>query len=301
MVRQENVDWKCLVDAKAKVGESPTWVGEQSALYWVDVYGPALHRTEFPTGRTTSWPMDKLIGSFALCGDDYDVLVALENGLFRFNLRSGLKTLLQPVTYEIDNYRYNDGKADPSGRFWVGTARRPTSKEPDGGGAFYRFDERGLARLIEGTTVANGLAWSPDGGTMYIADRPNWQILAFDYDIETGEPSNRRTFAAVPEGEIPDGATVDSDGGYWIAMHGGGRILRFRPDGTLERDLKAPTQFPTMVTFGGPDLKTLFVTTATIGYARGNAGESGGGIFYAELDKKGVVFQRFLRAPSTGI
>jgi sugar lactone lactonase YvrE len=146
--------------------------------------------------------------------------------------------------------------------------RMHNSPLPYGNAAFYRLDDRGFSAQIDQVSIANGLAWSPDNRTMYIADGPNRRILAFDYDIETGTPSNRRVFVNVPENVgSPDGATVDADGGYWVAMIRGGRILRFLPDGTLDRDIKAPTTHPTMVAFGGSGYDTLYLTTSSNHYA----------------------------------
>jgi sugar lactone lactonase YvrE len=220
-----------------------------------------MNATDPETGRTQTWPMPVRIGSLALRAGGERALVALADGLYDLDLTSGRLAKLHDGPYDQANYAFNDGRCDRQGRFWVGTARLPGSAVPDGGAHFYRLDREGPKRLIGDLTIANGIAFSPEGRTMYLANRPKWEILAFDYDLATGTPSNRRRFARVPEGEIPDGAAVDREGGYWIAMFRSGRIYRFAPDGRLDRDIRAPVSLPTMVAFGGPDYRHLYLTT----------------------------------------
>lgn len=258
------VDWKCVHEVRAQIGEVPTW--SQGKLYWINLFEPSLSRLDLATGENRSWIMPSLIGSYGLGADDKTAVVALRSGIFRLDLASGSLEQLESAPYNEADYRFNDGRVDRAGRLWVGTNIMPDSKEPFGSAAFYRYDERGLVEKVQGMTIANGIAWSPDNKTMYLADRPNWQILAFDYDLDSGEVSNRRKFASVPEGQIPDGATVDSQGGYWIAMFAAGRIIRYNPDGSFDRAIKAPTPHPTMVAFGGPDMSTLYCTTGCYNY-----------------------------------
>jgi sugar lactone lactonase YvrE len=262
MTAQEAPDWQCVVRAQAEVGECPVWSAAQRALYWIDIYGPALYRSDPETGATQAWTLPEPIGCFALRDGGQTALVAIASGLGELDLASGALTPHHAAPYDRANYRFNDGRCDRQGRFWVGTTRLPGSSAPDGSSAFWRLDAGGLRQAVDGTTIANGIAFSPDGGVMYLADRPNWRILAFDIDIATGAASNRRVFATVPEGEIPDGAAVDAEGGYWIAMFRAGRILRFTPEGRLDRDLKAPCSMPTMIAFGGDHLATMYVTSA---------------------------------------
>jgi L-arabinonolactonase len=293
MVEQEAVSWTCLVEANAKIAETPAWIPEHKAIYWIDVYGPSLNRTSWPDGATETWQLPETIGSFALYEDGLSALLALQSGLFRFDLRTKALSKLVDAPGDVVNYRLNDGRCDARGRFWVGTVRRPRSTEKDGGASFYRYLDGRLEAQIDGLTIANGLAWSPDSRTMYVADRPNWQILAFDYDVASGNISNRRRFARVPEGQVPDGASVDVDGGYWLALYGGRRIVRFRPDGTLDRDLIAPTKYPTMVAFAGPDLSTMIVTTARVGPDGAPPEPQAGGIFHGDAGVRGLPTNRF--------
>jgi sugar lactone lactonase YvrE len=260
---QETPDWKCVFDGRMTLAEEPLWCAEEGALYWIECFElPALHRLEIASGAHRSWPLPEDGATFALKKTG-GALVALATGLAELDFRSGKLARLLDAPFDTHNYRFNDGRCDRAGRFWVGTLREPHSKEPEGGGAFYRYDGKTLAAAVPGITIANGLAWSPDNRVMYVADRPNWRILAFDFDFAQGTASNRRVFATVPEGQIPDGATVDVEGGYWIAIATAGRILRFLPDGRLDRDIKSPVTLTTKVAFGGPGHRTLFATTGS--------------------------------------
>ena len=294
MANQESVNWQCFADIGTKLGEVPTWSSPDNALFWIDSHSGMLHKTDFTNRTTSTWKLPAAVGSFGLCKDRRFAVVAIETGIVRLDLQDGSVEILFDAPYDRTNFQFNDGKCDPAGRFWVGTMRKYRSTLPNGTAAFYRVDDRGMSAQITDITIANGLAWSPDGRTMYIADRPNWQILAFDYDVRTGEATNRRRFVSVTEGEIPDGAAVDADGGYWIAMFRAGRILRFTPDGRLDRDLKAPTSFPTMVTFGGPDLSTMFVTTANVP-PKGSATPEAhaGAVFCAKVGALGLEAHNF--------
>lgn len=258
----ERPGWELAIDARASVGEVPIWSSEEQSLYWIDIHGPTLNRTHLPSGDTRTWTFPDEIGCYGLTADRSQAVVALHSGIYRLGLEDDELVQVHDAPYDREHMRFNDGRCDARGRFWVGTIRLPESSLPDGCGSFWSLDERGLLRQIDDITVANGIAFSPDHRTMYLADRPGWQILAFDYEPETGIATGRRQFARVPEGQFPDGAAIDRDGGYWIALFAAGRIARFLPDGSLDRVLAAPVTHPTMVTFGGPDHATLYVTTA---------------------------------------
>jgi sugar lactone lactonase YvrE len=284
-----------VLDARAEVGECPTWCPEERALYWIDIYGPALFRTDPESGATRRWDLPSPVGCFGLREGQQAAIVALADGVYELNLETGALTLLHGAPFDTAHYRFNDGRCDRQGRFWAGSTRWPDSPRPFGTSAFWRCDAGGLTLGIDNTSIANGIAFSPDGRVMYVADRPNWQILAFDYDPATGTPSNRRRFATVPEGEVPDGAAVDAEGGYWIAMFRAGRILRFTPEGRLDRDLKAPTILPTMICFGGPDLATLYVTSSRrhLEDAQRTAEPLAGGIFRCDVGARGIAEPRW--------
>lgn len=250
------------------LGESPFWWPEQGALWWVDIPGRALHRWHAAGGAHTSWPLAEEPGSIApLPGGQ--LLLAQRSGLVRFDPASGRQTPLAKAPYDTASQRFNDGKADPQGRFWVGTVCEP--REP-ARAALHRWAGGRLERVAGDVSTSNGLAFSPDGRTLYWSDTHTHRIFAFDFDGADGTLSRQRTFAEFQRkpadgalagyGGRPDGAAVDCEGAYWVAMYEGQRLLRLAPDGTLLREVLLPVRCPTMPCFGGPDLRTLYITTA---------------------------------------
>jgi sugar lactone lactonase YvrE len=189
------------------------------------------------------------------------LIVAMKSGIATLDTaRGAFAHLVTPAPY-TDSMRMNDGKVDRAGRFWFGTMHDDAG---DASGHVYRLDPNGtLATIDSGYTIPNGFAWSPDDRTMYLADSHPRTIYAYDFDVVSGEARNRRPFAQTAEGTMPDGATIDAEGYLWSANVGGWGISRFATDGTLERRLELPVQRPTSVIFGGDDLRTLFITTAS--------------------------------------
>ncbi len=260
--------WTALPVAPSLLGESPFWHPDEAALYWCDIPGKALNRYAPASGAHQRWDRDSEPGCCApLPGGD--LLLARRDGLFRFEPRSGKCHRLAAPPYEPRTERFNDGKADPQGRLWVGTIYDPRT-EPKA--ALYRWAAGALVRQAGDITVSNGLAFSPDGATMYWSDTAAHRVFAFDFDPVAGSLSRQRTFAQFPAkapgmdladyGGRPDGAAVDAEGAYWVAMFEGQRLLRLAPDGTLLQTLPLPVRCPTMPCFGDADLRTLYVTTA---------------------------------------
>ncbi len=254
-----------LVDARHGTGESPVWhVGEQ-ALYWVDIPARALWRWDAASGQLSSWLAPEMLACIAWGGRAGRWIAGLESGIFELQIEgAALQTkLLAPVAHASHNMRFNDGRCDRQGRMWAGTMPMNmglASKD----GALYRYDAAGLHKVIDGLITSNGLGFSPDGRVMYLSDsHPTVQsIWAFDYDTDSGTPSNRRLFVdmnAYPG--RPDGAAVDADGCYWICGNDAGLIHRFTPAGKLDRSLAVPVKKPAMCAFGGAGLDTLFVTS----------------------------------------
>ncbi len=254
--------------AASLLGESPLWHPTEQVLYWCDIPGHALNRFDPKTGAHKAWPFDTDV---ACCAPllEGGLLLALRSGLVRFDTVTGEAAPLDvSLPYDPKTERFNDGKADPAGRFWVGTIHEP--REPKA--ALYRYTAGKIDKMADGITVSNGLAWSPDARTMYWADTKAHRVVAFDYDNAAGAVSNKRVVTEFPVrtpdqdlatyGGRPDGAAMDAEGGYWVAMFEGARLLRFAPDGTLAREIALPVRCPTMPAFGGADLKTLYITTA---------------------------------------
>ncbi|MFO1266208.1 MAG: SMP-30/gluconolactonase/LRE family protein [Rubrivivax sp.] len=274
--------WTALPVPPSLLGESPFWHPDEAALYWCDIPGRALHRFVPGSGEHRCWSLDAEPGCCApLPGTA--LLLAMRDGLFRFEPdegQRGERTLLAAPPYDTSEQRFNDGKADPLGRLWVGTIHEPRDGPR---AALYRYAVGRIDRIAGDATVANALAFSPDARTMYWGDTTSHRIDAFDYDLAAGAVSNRRVFvqfapkpvgfdpAAVAAGDLaryggrPDGAAVDAEGCLWAAMYEGQRLVRIDPQGRVCETLPLPVRCPTMPCFGGADLRTLFVTTAREG------------------------------------
>ncbi len=250
------------------LGESPLWHPVEQVLYWVDIPGRRLCRHDPASGSFQDWALPSEPGCCAaLLGGG--LLLAMRDGLWRFDTATGQRSLVAPPPYDPARQRFNDGKPDALGRFWVGTlddARAPQA-------ALYRLDrDHRFTRMADGITTSNGLAFGLDGRMLYWADTKAHQVLALDLEPLAGTLSRRRVFHAfAPRAEgaplttyggRPDGAAVDSEGAYWVAMFEGQRLVRLAPDGCVLGVLGLPVRCPTMPCFGGPDLRTLYVTTA---------------------------------------
>ncbi len=254
----------------SQLGESPFWHPDEGALYWCDIPGRALHRWVQASGGHQQWGFDTEPASCApLVGGG--LILAMRDGLWRFDTSSGKRHNLADAPYDTALLRFNDGKADPQGRFWVGSMYEPRTQPA---AALYRWADGQLDRMAGDITLSNGLAWSPDGRTMLWTDTTTHRIHAFDFDPASGSLSNQRSFHSFPARDTtqpldpyagrPDGAAVDSAGTYWVAMYEGQRLVRLAPDGTRLADLPLPVRCATMPCFGGADLRTLFITTARI-------------------------------------
>jgi sugar lactone lactonase YvrE len=274
--------WTTLNDSLCQLGESPFWHPHERSLYWLDIPGRAVLRTRGeiegePTVERWSLPTEPGCMAPAARGG---LVIALRDGIYRAPEWGGALELLARVDHDARTMRFNDGKCDAQGRFWAGTLNEAKDRAS---GALYCLDARGggtpvLARMADGVTTANGLAFAPDAATLYWADTAAHCVSAWDWDSEANRlsrPRAFRQFGAKPEGWSPasprgyqgrpDGATVDAEGHYWVAMFEGGQLLRFSPAGELVAALPVPVQCPTMPCFGGDDLRTLFVTSARHG------------------------------------
>lgn len=250
------------------LGESPLWHPQEQVLYWCDIPGRRLHRLDPATGESRRWDFPVEPASCApLAGGG--LLLAMRDGLWRFDAATGERRQLAEPPYDPARERFNDGKCDPRGRFWVGTIYEP--RDPPLA-ALYCWDREQLSRRADGITVSNGLGWSPDGRTMYWSDTKAHTVYAFDVDPVDGSLSPRRVFATFPVkvagqpldgyGGRPDGAAVDAEGAYWVSMFEGQRVLRLSPQGEVLSEVRLPVRCPTMPCFGGADLRTLYITTA---------------------------------------
>ena len=253
------------------VGESPLWDARTQSLFWVDIPARTICNWDDRTQRHRSWLVPEMIGCIALAPDGR-LVAGMETGIFLLRLEQDdwIKSRkLADVEHADAPMRFNDGRCDRQGRFWAGTMHLDMSLGRSSG-AVYRFDERGLHAQIDQLIVPNGMAWSPDGSTMYLSDsHPSVQtIWAYDYDADDGVPSNRRVFVDMRDYPgRPDGAAVDEDGCYWICGNDAGMVHRFTPAGRLDRSVELPVKKPAMCSFGGAGLDTMFVTSIRPGDA----------------------------------
>ena len=260
--------FEALPVAPSLLGESPFWHPDEAALYWCDIPGRRLNRWHPATATHQHWSFDTEPGCVApLPGGR--LLLAMRDGLFRFDPRSGERERLCEPPYDTRQERFNDGKADAQGRLWVGTIFEPRSAAA---AALYRWSAGGLQRMAGDVTVSNGLAFSPDGRTLYWSDTPSHRVMAYDFDAVAGTLAAPRVLLQLPlkqpgqdlaaYGGRPDGAAVDAEGAYWCALFEGQRLLRIAPDGRVLQELRLPVRCPTIPCFGGPDLRTLYITSA---------------------------------------
>lgn len=288
----------CVDDARAGLGESPVWSADESCLYWVDIPNSRLHRHD-PAGSNAVWNMPETIGScWPLAGGG--VLVALRSGLARFDPGSGELTRLCDLEADTSETRANDGKCDRQGRFWVGTMGTPPSRI----GALYRISGDLVPhRVLDGIAIPNALCWNRAGDRMYFADTPEGRVLVFDYDPRTGKARNPRDFVVLDPGDgAPDGATVDAEDGLWLAHYGAGKVVRYAPDGTRDREIVVPATRVASVAFGGPDLSKLFITTGRNRLTPKDlrAQPKAGALFACDPGVRGLVETPFALEPSRG-
>jgi len=279
----------CVVAEPCLLGESPVWSARESALYWVDITAPRIHRWDPASGVRQHWPMPAAVGSIGL-RERGGMVVALRSGFHLFDPRSGALTFLENPEPYVPTNRLNDGKVSPEGRFWAGTMDDRPERAPTG--SLYRLDaDHRCTHVVEGIRVSNGLAWSPDGRTLYRSDSRGAAIFRHAYDPDSGALGAQETFVAMrPEWGRPDGAAVDVEGCYWSCGIGMGRINRFDPDGRLVSYIALPVTHPTMPCFAGPDLKTLYVTSLREGLAAPELERTplAGALFRIEMEVAGT-------------
>ena len=280
----------CVLAADNHLGEGPIWSPQDQALWWINCeQPPQVLRWSPATGQCDRWAMPQRIGGFVPKASG-GLLVALADGLYDFDPATGETRLRAPSTLP-PHVKLHECHCDRQGRFWIGAFDHHYPADRNAAGAsYFRLDGDRLVPQIDGISVANGLAFSPDGKTMYAAGAPGRKVEAFDIDPATGAVSNRRTFLTLEDGYgFIDGATVDAEGGYWLAVVGVGALRRYRPDGTLDREIALPCSNPTKPAFGGADMGTLYVTstkmainTSAPGYA------ANGGVFALRPGEKGI-------------
>ncbi len=255
------------------LGEGPVWDARDQSLYWVDIPESRVHRMA-ADGSFSSWDTGQPVGAVVPRASG-GLVVAVRDGFLALDPDSGTLTTLAEVEKDQPGNRMNDGSCDRAGRFYAGTM---AFDESPGAGALYRLDpDLSVTTLLTGVGTSNGIGWSPDERLMYYTDSQAHRVDVLDYDPATGQVGGRRPFKAVGGGEVvPDGLTVDAEGGVWVAVWEGYAVLHHDPDGQLVETLDLPAARVTSCVFGGPGLDRLYITTAE------GPGESGGALFVCE-------------------
>jgi sugar lactone lactonase YvrE len=257
----DDLSAELVLDAKAMLGEGSIWHPEENKLYWVDIEGKALHIYDPVSNEDKQFPVNARIGTVVPVQGG-GALVALQNGIYKMNTKTGKLSFVNNPLPDTTNLRFNDGKCDPAGRFWVGTMALDSRRK---GGVLYRMDkDKSIHQVLDSVSISNGIVWTADKKTMYYNDTPTGTIQAFDYDDKTGTITNRRVAVRIPRGNgAPDGMTIDADGNLWVALWGGGIVGKFNPvSGELLQKVKVPAPNVSSCAFGGKNLETLYITTA---------------------------------------
>ena len=283
-----------LVDAHAQVGEGPLWDEEQQVLYWVDILSSLLYIYDPATGENRALNIGKHVGTVVIRASG-GLMLAVREGFASFDLETQELTLIANPEAHITGNRFNDGKCDPAGRFWAGTM---AYENPTNQGSLYRLDtDLSVHKIFGDVAISNGIIWSLDRATMYYIDTLRKNVRAFDYADDTGDISNERVIINVPE-EIgmPDGMAIDSEGMLWVAHYGGSCVSRWNPNtAQLLLKIDLPVTQVTACAFGGPNLDTLFITSAAqeLDAAELERQPLAGGLFSIKTPYQGVPSFRF--------
>lgn len=285
--------WEVAVEAKDLIGEGPSWDRAQASLLWTDIAGQRIHRLDPATGGTWTRPLEQMAGA-VLPRAKGGLALCLQDGVYLTDSDDGELRALAAVEPDDDSTRLNDVKTDRAGRLWGGTMALDARAEA---GALYRITATGeVTTVASPTTISNGIEWSPDGSLMYYIDTATRRLDVFDFDLRRGIAVERRPFIHFDESlGLPDGMTVDAQGGLWVAFYDGWAVRRFTPAGQLDRTIELPAARTTSCAFGGPALDRLFVTSACDGLSRAQLAEQphAGGLFVIEPGIAGLPITPF--------
>ncbi|NOR73832.1 MAG: SMP-30/gluconolactonase/LRE family protein, partial [Draconibacterium sp.] len=265
------------------------WNPKTNELMWINITGEILNFYNPKTGNNKEMFTGQMIGT-VVPTESGKVLVALQNGIYQLNPKTGTKKLIVDPEENSSNNRFNDGKCDPAGRFWAGTMSTIDEKEA---GVLYRLDaDSSIHEMIKNVSISNGIVWSLDKTKMYYIDTPTQKVVAYDYDNETGKISNPKVAVEVAsEMGSPDGMTIDTEGNIWVALWGGSAVGCWNPEsGELLRTIEVPAKNVTSCAFGDEDLGTLYITTARIATSDDDLKKfpNAGGVFKTRPRVKGV-------------
>ncbi|HEX4022883.1 MAG TPA: SMP-30/gluconolactonase/LRE family protein [Acidobacteriaceae bacterium] len=252
----------CVLPWEAIVGESPVWHATEQRLYWIDIQGKQIHRFDPASKANESFSLPEIVTCIAIRAKG-GLILTLKKSFAFFDPATNQLEKISNVEEDLPSNRFNDGKCDPQGRFWAGTMDATEWQKPSGN--LFRMDaDRNVTLMQSHVICSNGSGWSPDGRTMYYTESFRYAIFAYDFDPASGAISNRRTFAEIDRnsGGFPDGMTVDAEGFVWSNQVGLGRIVRYDPQGNMERIVQLPVPRATDCTFGGSNLDILYITSA---------------------------------------
>lgn len=286
---QKSNEVELVIDSKSELGEGAIWNQKTGELMWINIKGKILNFYNPRTGNNKEMFTGQMIGT-VVPSESGSVLVALQNGIYQFNPKTGSKKLLADPEEHLPNNRFNDGKCDPAGRFWAGTMS--TVGEKNAGTLYCYEGDSTIHKMIENVSISNGIMWSADKTKMYYIDTPTRKVMGYDYNDKTGDISNAKVAVEIPaEMGHPDGMTIDVEGNIWVALWGGFAVGCWNPKtGKLIKTINVPAKNVTSCAFGDDDLGTLYITTAR----EGNNDEElakyphSGGVFKTRPGVKGV-------------
>jgi sugar lactone lactonase YvrE len=278
-----------VLDAQAELGEGAIWDADRRVLYWVDILGCQVHVYDPASDQDRAIDVRQYVGTVVRRRSG-GLMLALHHGFANLDLETGRVEVVADPEQHLPGNRFNDGKCDPAGRFWAGTLALDGAPEV---ASLYRLDaDLSVHKMLDGVTCSNGIVWTLDNTTMYYIDTALRRVDAFDYDLETGAISGRRTaFEVPPEMGFPDGSTLDGEGMLWVALWQGGAVARWNPaTGQLLQTLAVPAPNVTSCAFGGPNLDRLYITTARNGLSKEALQQYplGGGLFCADVEVRGL-------------
>lgn len=282
----------CVYHDRAELGEGVFWSEREQKVFWVDIEGHRVCRFDPATGENKSVTVGQQVGT-VVENEAGGLIVGLKDGVYALHFETGkLSKGCDPMQGAAEN-RLNDGKVGPDGRLYVG------GMGPDHAQSLYRIEKDGtsFSTVVDGVTISNGLCWSVDRKTFYYIDSPQRVVWAYDFDVASGLVSNRRVVVDVTsESSVPDGMTIDAEGMLWVAFWEGSAVRRYNPNsGELLREIMLPVSRVTSCAFGGQNLDTLYITTASVGFDESDweRETQAGGLFAVKPGVRGLPSFRF--------
>jgi len=280
------------------LGEGVVWNERTESIWWTDIEGRKLFSYFLPTSILETYDLPQRLGSFAMIEGSSSLLAAFETGLAIYNPKTKSIEWLEHIYAYGSGLRLNDGRVDRQGSFWFGGMVEEDAEHgaiSTSANLFKYSSDKGLSVQETGIKISNSLCWSPDGKVMYFADSPKNEIYTYDISSETGEIQNKKVFATTSKGVHPDGSCVDSDGYLWNAQWGAGQVVRYAPDGQIDNVIEVPSSQPTCVSFGGPEMNCLFVTSARLDLTSDEKQKypQSGDLFIYQTSVRGLKEERF--------